>query len=1008
MRVHYAIFGEQNNGHALLRSSDDSAFATKLTVLTDRPGDPPAGADWGPVVSGFALNDHYVFLRMQPDKTARRAGMVRTYAAYLPLAKLYDVNNLLVLFDTLPSGLGPPPATIAPLDLPDSDLAAKPAPEDASGRFALARLLCAPDSKFPLLWNSSKPYLPTVATLWSQLPPSLRANFSFRFLFAPEHYTETVSTLAVTLPDLAGRWPTAPIVSPEEAAPGAQTSVQSWLAGSTDTAQFEEVLRHFAMDLPQFTSLSLVSSFTDAVSRLSELSFAEARKAVNVAAKFSRISDESKLYRSQLFGRLCALTRISTADELLLLRNLQDSQLPDLIPDLQRAMLDSIDSRSALAPFVRNEIKVLRTAVTEPSHWWSEPFVSWLGKAVQQLDVDGVRRFVEFAESAEVLEVAAQKLPTTGRTETGILENLPTKLASVPAENLAALSVRRGWMRLHAGCLARSLPPQDAVAGHIAAAGSSNIGLPILESILGLEVLTKAACETGAPALVAFVGDRIGRDPDKYLGLLPEVGEHGRRVLQAAASAITSPLTGGLRVKVVAALEDTSNVDASFAELSATCAARDGSLVVDLSDPDQFIAQLPDGTRQQVDQAFEAWLRTELQAGRTVTLRHVASIQRWLGARPIVEWLNAVPVAHAAQAGVSAFQCLSFLTDSDFRKWLIALFTRTQYQQLNAASASTLGDYLSAVDFPQSAQVVRETALNFDRSDVLPVHKSIRYKYQMAAAYQRGSTLISSQLPTVLIVTALPLERAEIIKYLPTTTYDHERFADYATWPGERPYYQIYLITTGAGNLTVHGALHRFLKTGIRPDIALFAGVCGGVKDSEIGDVVYSTKVYSYEGAKEEDDGIKARPILKETSEELVQLAHRVAMKSWQPTREEAMCSIPKASPAVFAAGEILFASTAITASNYQLLKKFYNDTQVVDQEAFGFLKAMQDSGIPLSMVVRGISDKIAKKEEADARGNQPLAARNATAFLFSLLNDCRSLVAPKKHTLIDLFFRTN
>lgn len=997
MRIHHAIFGEQNNGHALLGSSGDSAFAAKLTVLTDRPGDPPAGANWGPVVSGFALDDHYVFMRMQSDPTGRRAGMVRTYAAYVPLAKLRGLNNLSFLFSVLPSGLGPPPATIEPLDVSDLALSAKPEIEAASGRFALARLLCTPDSKLPLLWSSAEPYLPTIATLWAQLPPGLRANFSFQFLFAPEHYTTTVPTLAITLPDLASRWPASPVVSPEERAPATPAAAQSWLAGSDDGAQLERALHNYSIELPRFAALNLVSSFADMVGRLSELSFAEVRKAVNIAAKFSHITDVSKAYRTELFGRLCALTKSALADDLLMLRNLEDTLLPDLIPDLQLAMQDSIAARSAEG-LLSDDFEVLKAAASEPAHWWSKPFVDWLRVAGTKMNAAGVRLLFESASSAALLDLIAPRLPATNQTESYILNNLPERLAQSPADNLAALAARRDWMRLHAGCLARSLSPAEAVARHVDQAGASETGLPVLESLLGFKVLAQSACKTGAPGLVSFVGGCIARDSVTYLPHLPTMCQHGRRVLQAAVGGITGsdPLTGDLRIRILTTLEEAAQIDASLTDLSAACVARDVSLLFELNQPDLFIEQLPDGARQITDQASEEWFCRELQAGRTIAIRNMASFQKWLGARPIVEWLGNAPAAGAIQVGINAFRYLPFLTDADFREWLVTLFTRTQYQHIDAGSASALADFLGSVDFPESARVVRDTALNFNRLDVAPIHESIRYKYQMAAAYQRDSKPTVS-LRTVLIVTALPLERAEVIKHLPSTTYDHELFADYASWPANQPFFEVFVTTTGPGNLTVQGAIHRILKAGVKPQLAFFLGVCGGIKDSEIGDVVYSNKVYSYEGMKEEDDGLKARPMLKETSEALVQLAHRVAEKPWQPTQNGEAPHVPQAKPAVFASGEVLFASTGSTASNYQHLKKSYNDTQVVDQEAFGFLKAMQDDGIKLSMVVRGVSDKIIGKQQSDARGSQPLAAANAAAFLFKLLGDCRSILEPKK-----------
>lgn len=1008
MRIHYAVFGEQNNGHALLASSGSPEFAAKLTVLTDRPGDPPVGADWGPVVSGFALEGYFVFLRMQPDPTVRRAGMVRTYAAYVPLASLGGLNNLPLLFSTLPSGLGAPQAPLAPLDLPDSDLAAKPDARHASARFSLARLLCAPDTKLPLLWNSAESYLPTVATLWAQLPLELRENFSFQFLFAPEHHTATAPTLIATLPDLAGRWPSAPVVNPGDAGPLPLTPAQSWLAGSGDGVPFDQALRDFAIELPQFARLNLISSFADMVNRVSTLSFVEARKAVNISAKFSRITATSKPHRAKLFARLCTLVEAGSAEELLTLRNLEAASLPDLIPDLNRAMQASLTARGSSKPLGSADFELLEAAAAEPTNWWSMPFINWLRLAGTTIDAAGVKRLIWFSASPTVLEVVVGKLPTTIQAEAQILENLPARLEVAPAENLAKLAAKRGWMRLHAACLARALAPEDAVARHMDVAGLDDAGLFVLESQLGLPVLAGAACMSGAPSLIEFVGGAIGRDHATNLSALPTGCRHGRRIFQRAVTSGAGPLTGELRLRILAALNETEPVDASLTELCEASVARDPSLLIELEDPASFIAKLPESARRQADGAFEAWIRTELVAGRVAAVKDPGAFQHWLNGPSVVGWLSNVPVAIAVQTGINAFRRFPFLDDADCRRWLVDLFTRTHYTRLNPEAADALAGFLGSVDFPESAKIVRDTAVDYSRADVGPVHDQIRHKYQMARAYPHKPAASVSRLHKVLILTALPLERSAVIAYLPTAAYDPDLQADVAVWPADDPYFQVYVVTSGPGNLVAQGAGHRFLKSGIKPRLAFFAGVCGGVKDSDIGDVVFSTKVYYSEGGKEEDGGVKERPAMKETDNALVQLGIRVSETTWQPADHAGMPRPPKASPAVFAAGELVLASTEPTAQNYQRIKKSYNDTQVVDMEAYGFLKAMQDDGIKLSMVLRGVSDKIAKKAEADAQGNQPLAVKNAAAFLFALLEMCRPLLEPKirkKKGLVDFFF---
>jgi len=188
----------------------------------------------------------------------------------------------------------------------------------------------------------------------------------------------------------------------------------------------------------------------------------------------------------------------------------------------------------------------------------------------------------------------------------------------------------------------------------------------------------------------------------------------------------------------------------------------------------------------------------------------------------------------------------------------------------------------------------------------------------------------------------------------------------------------------------------------MKPVFAFFVGVAGGIKDSAVGDVVYSTKVHYIEGGKEDDDSTKSRPETEHTSEELVQLAHRVATMEWQPLNQEE--SLLRATPAIFASSEKVLASTSPTAATYQRIKAAFNDTQVVDMEGFGFLTALRDRDIRYRMIIRGVSDKIEGKAESDAKGNQPLAARNAAAFLFALLRSCPTLLSRKRKKLFGLF----
>jgi len=335
--------------------------------------------------------------------------------------------------------------------------------------------------------------------------------------------------------------------------------------------------------------------------------------------------------------------------------------------------------------------------------------------------------------------------------------------------------------------------------------------------------------------------------------------------------------------------------------------------------------------------------------------------------------------------------------ERDCEKWLHAVVSSKT--RLSVDFAREVGNFVSSKQWMTAARQAHHYDNEWKRHDTWPIWRAYydnigtlekaAFNYLPLFSNSRPGSKISdpkTSMTDVIFVTALLEEFSAVTAHLADTYEQEENGTIYkiGRFQAGGTDCTVAVVLTGMGNANSAFATERALAL-FSPTFAFFVGIAGGLRDDlEIGDVVAADKVYGYEGGKSIGT-FKARPEATTVSHEALQRANAVVMDNvWQKRINPPPDRSPRALVKPIAAGEKIVASKK--SAEFKRLCETYSDAHAVAMEEHGFCVSVRAHQRVCFAVVRGISDLIVKKDEADRAGSHSVAARNAAAFSFEML----------------------
>lgn len=989
-----ARYGNNDGAFALLSCPPGmEGYFMSLLNQVDLPDSAPPGSKWEPFVRGWTHKEYYLIALTKEDTEAARPGMISTRLLAVSIDNIARLENLQELFNYLhqPTGEYNPRVSFNQV----------PSPLQTSENGDKLNFVChhLVTTSNPLANIGQVGFENLITNLWLILSPELRKKLSFGFSFTPSDLSVSQADI-VSIPfSLESRWRGYKYkCEPRLNRP--LTLATKALLGHKDAKEFHKFLEFLKLQISSFPEFQQYARLWN---------YWQDRHDPNSDVIYALLRDLGTLIPSPLLGTDIKKEAISLAADRLKNSDAQGilSQRTvkvEAFPDNAKVLSDSITKwvktqfQNPKPPLSTSLLKVI-IATTKPSlNGWHVWVTDGIHQALNPINKTAAQTLWKIFHEEGIFEMISDLLPNDAPTQEVLVQTFPTKINSKFCETIEKWASDRKWLTLWAKSAVTHMEFPETVAlicqGRNKAAQTAALGT-ICPTAEPSEIWTTAFQNTNPLFTPFFV--QVALENAELWNAQPNNLKRWLELLEVVAPSQPELLLRTDTAAVAQRIIDAWISDVPVTQGVATLLENAGRLEFSkYSNRSQLWQKIPEPflARSLSNTAIE-WLREyynnppeqfELEKELVQVLfqeDHRSStfpsdspfllkngfklIEKWGHERACEQWL------HTVASSSSTFS-------EEFAK--------------------EVGHYVAGKGWQTIVRQARHYDHDWKRHDLWPIwriyYDSLGFLDKMTFDYFSKSLTLPSatnrtaqpkQMIDAIFFTALSEEFSAVTAHLSNLEEYEESGTLYEVgiFETKKGSFNVAVVQTGMGNTLSATATEKALSH-FKPTYALFVGIAGGLRDDlKIGDVIAADKIYGYEGGKSGHQ-FKPRPEATKVSLAAVQRANSVQRKNqWVERINPPLDNMPSALVKPIAAGEKVVISK--DTEEFRRLENTYSDAHAVAMEEHGFCVAVNNHPGVCFAVIRGISDLIEGKAEADASGSHEIAAATAAAFAFEMLD---------------------